>query len=56
MTRPEAATRAVSWQDLITTLHGLSDEDFAALSPASLDPVEVQVRVRFDARALPDQG
>lgn len=55
MTRSEAAPcAAASWQYLTTTLRQLNDEDFNALDPASLDPVEAGVRVRL--RRPPSSG
>jgi hypothetical protein len=57
MTRSEAAAcAAASWQHLTTTLRQLSDEDLNALDPASLDPVEVAVRVRLRRPASSGRG
>jgi hypothetical protein len=44
MTRRDAAT--ATWQDLTAALRRMTDEDFAALNPTSLTPVEAAVRVR----------
>lgn len=56
MTRPDAARAAASWPDLTAALRELSDEDFAALTPGSIDLVAVPVQVRFGVQGTSAQG
>jgi hypothetical protein len=44
------------WQGLTAALRLLSDEDFAAVNPASLEPVEVPVQVCFGVQESSGQG